>query len=787
MKRNFIVFIVLLSLSFSVFVEPAGCQQTPQTLLDTVPLTGGWDFAVKMVAGIDAFLMNEIGECVDQRSQYWDRDFSSPEDYVKSVEPNRQHFKTIIGVVDQRQPVELTLKAPVPLSQKLLGEDLSQTYQAGLIGEGEDYKIYAVRWKVLEGVDGEGLLLEPDQAAKANVVALPDCDSTPEMLARLVPGIHKKGQFARCLAENSCRVLIPLLMDRRDTYSGIPAVRMTNQPHREFIYRAAYEMGRHIIGYEVQKILAAVDWFVKQSQTSNLPIPIGVMGYGEGGLLALYAGAIDKRIDVTAVSGYFQPREQLWREPIYRNVWTLLQQFGDAEIASLIAPRHLIIEACDTPEIEGPPQTPNRRGGAPGVIKTPEFGKVKEEFDRATSLVSKLEPSNFFTLINNMDGYPGDEKTLTQFLNDLGIDTNSLEEGSPPALLKKNLKEKERFKRQFDQLVEHTQYLMRQSEFTRKEFWSKADDSSLDAWIESCRWYRDYFWDEIIGKLEESGMPFNAKTRLVYDEPKYKGYEVVLDVYPEVFAYGILLVPKNIESGERRPVVVCQHGLEGRPQHVADPGVNHQAYNQYACKLAEEGFVTYAPQNPYIGQDEFRVLLRKAQPLKLTLFSFIVRQHEKTLNWLASLPFVDAERIGFYGLSYGGKTAIRIPPLVKRYCLSICSADYNEWIWKNVSSRHRYSYLITGEYDMPEFNLGNTFNYAEMSWLILPRPFMVERGHFDGVAPDKWVAYEYARTRKSYDLLGIGNRTEIEFFTGPHSIHGVGTFQFLRKHLNWPE
>jgi hypothetical protein len=122
-----------------------------------------------------------------------------------------------------------------------------------------------------------------------------------------------------------------------------------------------------------------------------------------------------------------------------------------------------------------------------------------------------------------------------------------------------------------------------------------------------------------------------------------------------------------------------------------------------------------------------------------------------------------------------------------RYCLSICSADYNEWIWKNVSDRSPYSYLWTSEYDMPEFNLGNTFNYAEMSWLIFPRPFMVERGHDDGVAPDEWVAYEFARTRRHYVKLGLGDRTAIEFFNGPHSINGKGTFDFLHQHLNWPK
>jgi hypothetical protein len=164
----------------------------------------------------------------------------------------------------------------------------------------------------------------------------------------------------------------------------------------------------------------------------------------------------------------------------------------------------------------------------------------------------------------------------------------------------------------------------------------------------------------------------------------------------------------------------------------------------------------------------------------------MVPQHQQIVNWLQSLPYVDPDRIAFYGLSYGGKTAMRVPPLVTDYCLSICSADFNEWVWKNASTRSSYSYVNSGEYEIFEFDLGSTFNYAEMSWLICPRPFMVERGHFDGVAPDETVAYEYAKVKRQYDLLGIGNRTEMEVFNGPHTINGIGTFEFLHRHLNWP-
>ena len=314
-----------------------------------------------------------------------------------------------------------------------------------------------------------------------------------------------------------------------------------------------------------------------------------------------------------------------------------------------------------------------------------------------------------------------------------------------------------------------------------------ADLRSLAAFTNSATAYRSYFHSNLVGILPPASLPPNPRTRLLGETNGVRRYEVLLEVHRDVMAYGILCVPADLKPGERRPVVVCQHGLEGRPADISDPTINSPFYHQYGLRLAERGFITFAPQNPYIGVTKFRQVLHRAQPLGLTLWSFIVRQHEVITDWLAAQPFVDPQRIAFYGLSYGGKTAMRVPVLVDRYCLSICSADYNEWIWKNVSSRSPYSYLWTSEYDMPEWNMGNTFNYAELSWLILPRPFMVERGHDDGVAPDEWVAYEYAKTRRHYVKLGLADRTEIEFFDGPHSIHGVGTFDFLHRHLNWPK
>jgi cephalosporin-C deacetylase-like acetyl esterase len=85
-------------------------------------------------------------------------------------------------------------------------------------------------------------------------------------------------------------------------------------------------MGRHVIGYEVQTVMAAVDWL---QQRHGDDTKVGVCGHAEGGLIAFYAAAADPRIDAALVSGYFDSRQKVWIEPIYRNVWGLLREFGD--------------------------------------------------------------------------------------------------------------------------------------------------------------------------------------------------------------------------------------------------------------------------------------------------------------------------------------------------------------------------------------------------------------------------------------------------------------------------
>jgi dienelactone hydrolase len=766
-----------LALLTAILLTGVGRCDEPKPIKDGEPLPGTQkltmqgDIAAQLVAGVDKFLLHEIDKSVERRAKFWKRDFSSPQAYDKSIEPNRKRLAHILGVRDPRAPFD----AP---------ELVGTAAQPALVGRGDGYEIFAVRWPAFGDVHGEGLLLVPKDKRGADVVAIPDADQTPEQVVGLVDGVPKESQFARRLAEAGCRVIVPTLIDRKlEKRNGRATL-----TSREFLYRPAFELGRHLIGYEVQKVLAAVDWF---SREGGKDARIGVIGYGEGGMLALYAAALDSRIKATWVSGYFGNRNNIWDQPIDRNVFGLLERFGDAELA-MMANGLLHLEHNAAPSLTLPGQ-----GGAPARLARPDgfAGELKRLAQLAIPPDDKPGRKKLGRhLTYQMGGSAiqpfGVKGALEEFLGEFtGIAVRSGD--TSPQHLRKSFDPKPRQLHQLHEIDRHNQHLLTESPYVRadfmKELYDAANTKSLDKYEPVRRKYRDIFYNDVIGRFDEKMLPANPRTRKAYDAEKWTGYEVVLDVFPDVIAYGILLLPKDLKDGEKRPVVVCQHGLEGRPQDTIGKQ-GYAYYKAFAAELANRGFITFAPQNLYIGQDKFRTLQRKANPLGKTLFSVIVPQHQQITDWLKTLPNVDGSRIGFYGLSYGGKSAMRIPALVDNYCLSICSADFNEWVWKNASTRSPYSYAWAGEYEIFEWDLGSTFNYAEMAALIAPRPFMVERGHFDGVAPDETVGYEFAKVRHHYEArLGLKDRCEIEWFVGPHTINGKGTYAFLHKHLKWPE
>jgi dienelactone hydrolase len=767
--RTVVLFLFVLSFSSSVQSQitfPFTCS----------PLTVTGDLSSLMVEGIDNFFIRETERTQLGRNLLWNRDFSNEGAFNQSISFQRGLLARYLGVVDPRKKPKL----------EIMTDDRMLTFTI----KTASFVIHAVRWEVLDGLTAEGLLLRPRGKISARIVLIPDADVLPEVLAGLQESNSPGYGVARQLAEAGCEVLVPVLVSRNETFSGNSSLGIfTNQPHREWIYRQGFEVGRHVIGYELQKIFSAIDWLELQNKVEGRNVLIGVAGYGEGGLLALNAAALDTRISSALVSGYFTVREQLWQEPVYRNVFGLLKYFGDAEIAVMSWPRHLVVEQSKAPEVSGPPvSSKGRSGAAPGRLSTPNLIIAKSEWNRAVAML----PADKV----NLRWYANGDSTFKKPFSYAGMSafTKGLEVNFPKKLtssLKPLVKpgnwvdageRQERAVRGMEQNVK--QVLILSERVRNKNFWQMLKgDTAIQRPVKTD--LRKEFWNQI-GRLSTPFMPLNPRGRLMQKTDKWTSYEVMLDVWPGVYAWGILLMPNDLKPGEKRPVVVCQHGLEGTPFDVVttDPNaVNYHFYKGFASLLSDRGYITFAPSNLYRGNDKFRVLQRKANPLGLSLFSIMIGQHQRIVEWLKQQPFIDASRIGFYGLSYGGASAMRIPAVVEDYVLSICSANFNDWVRKVAAIDYPFCYVYTSEYEIPEWDLAHTFNYAEMAGLIAPRPFMVERGHFDNVAVDEWLGYEFAKVRRHYDLLGLPEAIRIEYFNGKHTINGIETFKFLDYYL----
>src|SRR5690606_36614619 len=123
-----------------------------------------------------------------------------------------------------------------------------------------------------------------------------------------------------------------------------------------------------------------------------------------------------ERIDSALVSCYFDDRRSIWQQPIDRNVFGLLERFGDAELAAMIAPRTLVIEAACAPEITIPGE-----GGAPATLSSPPLHRVVRETEPAMSLTARIHGSHASTaLVTSGDdgqGAFGSREALARFLD----------------------------------------------------------------------------------------------------------------------------------------------------------------------------------------------------------------------------------------------------------------------------------------------------------------------------------------------------------------------------------
>mgnify|MGYP000952186686 CR=1 FL=1 len=243
--------------------------------------------------------------------------------------------------------------------------------------------------------------------------------------------------------------------------------------------------------------------------------------------------------------------------------------------------------------------------------------------------------------------------------------------------------------------------------------------------------------------------------------------EVTLPVFDGLDAVGLLLLPKN---KAKAPAVIAQHGLGGQPMDLI---AENKTYHSVARQLAAAGFVVFVPYvtHPTPQADLINPLARLAAAQGRTRISLELAKLRQIVDYLQSRP--DVSNVSYYGLSYGGYSAIWMTPLEPRIKRVVVSGHFNDWRRKITDETNPTSYLFHPDEDFYHWNALNRFTHVELLAALAPRKVMIEYGKKDPVTPMPWHEAAWSHIK--------GKHVTRDLFDGVHEIHGVATIDFLRE------
>jgi hypothetical protein len=155
MLAKFLLLLAVLAL------ESAAAESKP--LPGTEPLLESGDPVARMLDGMDRDLDHRSEEARGRSLDSW---------VVGASESSLRVFLSqVLGAAEPRKPARL---------RRITGSPQSTGSDSTAVARGPTYTIHRVEWDVFGGIVAEGLLVEPDAAATANLVALTDCDTSPE-------------------------------------------------------------------------------------------------------------------------------------------------------------------------------------------------------------------------------------------------------------------------------------------------------------------------------------------------------------------------------------------------------------------------------------------------------------------------------------------------------------------------------------------------------------------------------------------------------------------------------
>jgi dipeptidyl aminopeptidase/acylaminoacyl peptidase len=230
-----------------------------------------------------------------------------------------------------------------------------------------------------------------------------------------------------------------------------------------------------------------------------------------------------------------------------------------------------------------------------------------------------------------------------------------------------------------------------------------------------------------------------------------------------------LFVPKNLDRSRKHPAVVWIHG-DGVNQNYDGWHVqrNYAVYYSFHQYLLQQGYVVIAPD--YRGSIGYGRVWREG--VYMDVGGRDAKDAWMAASYLKTLPYVDGERLGVWGLSYGGfftLIAVTDQPKLFRAAVDVAGvADYAMYYEDPYRGGWTTSRIGTPEQNPQVYAQASPLSHVDR----LERPLLVLHGTSDVNVP-------YLHSVRLIDeLLKKGKGDLVSFMTYPGEFH-----YFTREHV----
>ncbi len=317
---------------------------------------------------------------------------------------------------------------------------------------------------------------------------------------------------------------------------------------------------------------------------------------------------------------------------------------------------------------------------------------------------------------------------------------------------------------------------------------------SKAAWERQRQGMRAQLW-ELLGKLPPRTKPLRVQTLLREERDDCRVEKFQFDNGAGATVPGYIILPKNL-PGRAPAILYCHwHGGEytiGKEElfqarHTPEPP---------GPALAQRGFVVLGidaycfgarnGQGPGGPEEKGREGEMTASKFNLwvgrTLWGMILRDDLLALDYLATRPEVDANRIGVTGISMGATRSWWLMALDERLKCGVavaCLTRYQNLIAHEALKAHGIYYFVP--------NFLNHFDTEAVVSLIAPRPVLFQTGDQDGGSPVDGIRAIESAVRPAYQLYGKEDQFQSLIYPGLGHVYTpemwAQTLAWLDRHL----